>query len=118
MKKFSSTEVLAMATEHPWNDQAWDLNLTENITDPDQWSWLQDFDPDPHVTRLTSDPTYTRRPEIETHLGVKISVKGYYSRRPYAHNPYGLNGGLLFYNFTRLAMDNFATPFDENPIVS
>ena len=29
MKKFSSTEVLAMATEHPWNDQAWDLNLTE-----------------------------------------------------------------------------------------
>lgn len=64
MKNFSSTEVLAMATEHPWNDQ------------------------------------------------------GYYSRRPYAHNPYGLNGGLLFYNFTRLALDNFATPFDENPIHS
>lgn len=49
---------------------------------------------------------------------VQISLKGYYSRRPYAHNPFGLNGGLLFYNFTRLAMDNFATPFDENPIVS
>ena len=31
MKNFSSTEVLAMATEHPWNDQAWDLNLRPSI---------------------------------------------------------------------------------------
>ena len=32
MKNFSSTEVLAMATEHPWNDQAWDLNPNQNFS--------------------------------------------------------------------------------------
>ena len=32
MKKFSSTEVLAMATEHPWNDQARDSNPNQNFS--------------------------------------------------------------------------------------
>ena len=27
MKKFSPTQVLAMATEHPWDKKAWDSNL-------------------------------------------------------------------------------------------
>ena len=64
MGKFTSDQVLAMATEHPWNDH------------------------------------------------------GYYTHRPYSHNPYGLNGGLLFYNFTRLGINNFATPLDHNLTVS
>ena len=63
MDNFSPDQVLAMATEHPWNDN------------------------------------------------------GYYTHRPYAHNPAGLNGGLLFYNFTRLAENNFATPEDNNRTV-
>ena len=64
MDNFSPDQVLAMATEHPWNDN------------------------------------------------------GYYTHRPYAHNPAGLNGGLLFYNFTRLAENSFATPDDDNRTVS
>jgi len=35
---------------------------------------------------------------------------GYYSHRPYAHNPAGLNGGLLLYNFTRIRTHTFASP--------
>ena len=64
MEHFSPENVLAMATEHPWNDQ------------------------------------------------------GYYTHRPYAHNPAGLNGGLLLFNFTRLAESSFATPHDANRTVS
>ena len=64
MDNFTSDQVLAMATEHPWN------------------------------------------------------ANGYYTHRPYAHNPAGLNGGLLFYNFTRLNHSNFATPHDANRTVS
>lgn len=60
MDNFTPSQVLAMATEHPWNEN------------------------------------------------------GYYTHRPYAHNPAGLNGGLLFYNFTRLAEHSFATPNDAN----
>lgn len=59
-KMFGKNTVMAMAEEHPWNDQ------------------------------------------------------GYYSHRPYAHNPAGLNGGLLLYNFTRIRENNFASPSSED----
>lgn len=62
-KMFGKNTVMAMAEEHPWNDQ------------------------------------------------------GYYSHRPYAHNPAGLNGGLLLYNFTRIRENNFASPSSEDQTV-
>ena len=62
-KRFGNDAVMAMAEEHPWNDQ------------------------------------------------------GYYSHRPYAHNPAGLNGGLLLYNFTRVRENQFATPTNKNQTV-
>ena len=41
------------------------------------------------------------------------AILRYYSHRPYAHNPAGLNGGLLLYNFTRLSADQFNSPTND-----
>jgi len=40
--------------------------------------------------------------------------KGYYSHRPYAHNKYGLNGGLLLYNVPSLLKSDYRTPVSED----
>lgn len=46
------------------------------------------------------------------------SINRYYSHRPYAHNKYGLNGGLHIWDFERLNKYNFKSPYDPQPIVS
>jgi len=44
---------------------------------------------------------------------IKKSVKRYYSHRPYAHNKFGLNGGMHIWDFERLNKHNFKSPFNH-----
>ena len=73
---------MAMAEEHPWNEQGF----------------------------LYSIILYYESKKL---VHILIMILRYYSHRPYAHNPAGLNGGLLLYNFTRLSADQFNSPTND-----